>query len=187
MSWSVNSFTMYNDYNGVCLSSRQVDRKFFTGAKERELMGKRKQIARNVMRTARFKWRSQALKKKILRQKIRKIRLENDYNTVANKFVKTIVSSKYKNWRINNVTRYIWKNGTAVKGRIEFKYKGQWGTVSSSSLAYHANTAHVFCKSMGFKFNKAWLIPYFGGGKGPTMVNSFYCSTKAMTSPTFCI
>lgn len=96
LGWSASSYNMWNDYNGVCLSNSQVNRKFYTKAKEQELIRKRKRIARNVMRTARFKWRSQALKKKIARQKIRKMRLQNDYNTVANKFVTEIVSPKYK-------------------------------------------------------------------------------------------
>lgn len=87
-----------------------------------------------------------------------------------------------------NVTRQIWKNGTAIKGRIELKHKGKWGSIYTNTgySSYFDKTAHVFCKSMGIKFNRAWIIPYFGGGKGPTWLKYVYCSGKNDNSLTSC-
>lgn len=69
------------------------------------------------------------------------MRLQNDFVKLSNKWVKQITSPKYRDYRIANITRYIWKNGTAITGRIEFKYLGQWGTACSSTLGKASDIA----------------------------------------------
>lgn len=162
-----------------------VDRKFYTGAKERRYARYIRRVSDYKLNTARFKWRSIALKRKISKQKIKRLRLRMEYNKLANLYIKEVTSSKYKNYRIANITRFIWKNGTAIQGRIEFKYNGSWGTACSDTFGSNQDSiAKVFCKSMGFKFNRYWIRPYFGGGKGNILLDNLNCDNQVKTAKT---
>ena len=64
--------------------------------------------------------------------------------------------------------------GSYNEGRVEFYYKGVWGTICS--VFWAINDARVVCRQLGFQDAEvAYKDAYFGEGTGPIWINSLNC------------
>lgn len=62
---------------------------------------------------------------------------------------------------------------TAVKGRLEYKHNGNWGTACDDNA--NEAVAKVFCRTVHLPNSNAKILRNFGGGQGEILFINLRC------------